>query len=301
MERYYCAHILNMAEQVLEGRLRRRIYVQNWEIGLASYHFGLLNEVDEQPFICYSAAPDDWVLRDGSKVPPKKYFTNWSYDDLTRCFSGSIVWGDNLFDGCFRWEYRLFFTEDFSRIESGSVQSFDSNGMLVSENTLFGRGGGELFYVFHQFEPEYPPDPPQLLDVSNSIVSRVFVQGGQLGLASYHFGSLTEDKEHPYISYASAPADWRLSDGTRPPTKKYFENWSYDAQIRRFRGHIVWGSNTFSGASKWEYEIQFSVDFLRIDGGCINWIDANGLFSQRSIFGLQLVYECMFLLAAESA
>merc|ERR1719238_1609018 len=84
----------------------------------------------------------------------------------------------------------------------------------------------------------------------------IFVQRGGLGLASYHFDA----PDDCYISYAEAPANWRLADGTPPPDKKPWVEHSYDPDTFTFRGVITW-SPTFSGMDRWEYEIVFSEDF----------------------------------------
>lgn len=90
----------------------------------------------------------------------------------------------------------------------------------------------------------------------------VFVQYGKLGLASYHFNSL----EDCYISYDAAPETWRLDDGRRPPSKKAWEEVSYDPESRIFRGVIRWDP-TFHGCREWLYRIEFSEDFAGITGG----------------------------------
>ncbi|CAE7559909.1 unnamed protein product [Symbiodinium sp. CCMP2456] len=60
----------------------------------------------------------------------------------------------------------------------------------------------------------------------------IFVQNGQTGLASYHFDS----PDQCYISYEQAPAHWRLDDGSKPPSKKYWTDVSFDAKTSTFRG-----------------------------------------------------------------
>ena len=39
-----------------------------------------------------------------------------------------------------------------------------------------------------------------------------------------------------YLSYAAAPADWRLDDGSAPPAKKPFQDARYDPETRWPRG-----------------------------------------------------------------
>ena len=48
----------------------------------------------------------------------------------------------------------------------------------------------------------------------------------QIGAASYHFEDGVGEGQC-YISYESAPARWKLDDGSRPPARKYFESPMY--------------------------------------------------------------------------
>jgi len=95
-----------------------------------------------------------------------------------------------------------------------------------------------------------------------TLYGNTFVQRGGLGVASYHF----ESEEECYISYANAPASWRLADGSAPPAKKLFLQPSWVSEARTFRGTIEWDP-AFNGDSKWEYEIVFAQDFFGITGG----------------------------------
>ena len=68
----------------------------------------------------------------------------------------------------------------------------------------------------------------------NTIVGQVYVQEHKLGLGSYHFENPINlqhenGKGGCYISYSSAPHDWVLKDGRKPPKKKYFLNPRYDS------------------------------------------------------------------------
>ena len=87
----------------------------------------------------------------------------------------------------------------------------------------------------------------------------VYIKLNKVGLASYHF-----DEEIPYISYANPHPNWKLDNGDRMPTKKYFENCSYDAASRTFKGTIHWKPVTAGGSDKWEYKMIFSPDFMII-------------------------------------
>jgi len=90
----------------------------------------------------------------------------------------------------------------------------------------------------------------------------VFVQHGGLGFASYHFDS----ENDCYISYANAPHSWKLANGAKPPAKKEFSTFSWDAATRTFRGSIEWDPK-FNGNFRWDYEIVFAEDFCSVVGG----------------------------------
>jgi hypothetical protein len=48
-----------------------------------------------------------------------------------------------------------------------------------------------------------------------------------------------------YISYSNSPNNWILKDGSKPPSKIYFIDPTFDKVNRGFKGKIDWGSNTF--------------------------------------------------------
>jgi len=86
-----------------------------------------------------------------------------------------------------------------------------------------------------------------------------------LGYASYHF-----EEEKSYISYSSAPASWTLSDGSKPPDKKFFENLNFDESTRTITASIFWEDNPFNGDIRWDYTLKFSEDFTTIESGFVH-------------------------------
>ena len=116
-----------------------------------------------------------------------------------------------------------------------------------------------------------------------------YMQGGLLGLASYHF----RGPDDCYISYEAAPPDWLLDDGTRPPAVKRFESPSWDADTRTFVGAIDWSAAPFGGDARWEYTIVFSEDFATVAGGEVRAFDAAGARRRHRTrrFGRDLHYE----------
>lgn len=105
----------------------------------------------------------------------------------------------------------------------------------------------------------------------------VFVQGIScnlliIGVASYHF----VEPDKAYINYFRAPSNWLLSDGSRPPHKKYFKNVSYDVETQTFKGDISWSPLSFGLHKKWHYEFKFSSDFNLIESGkCYQYMEEN--------------------------
>eukprot|EP00747_Dinoflagellata_sp_TGD_P210304 gnl/TRDRNA2_/TRDRNA2_83595_c0_seq1.p1 gnl/TRDRNA2_/TRDRNA2_83595_c0~~gnl/TRDRNA2_/TRDRNA2_83595_c0_seq1.p1 ORF type:complete len:397 (-),score=57.65 gnl/TRDRNA2_/TRDRNA2_83595_c0_seq1:49-1218(-) len=103
----------------------------------------------------------------------------------------------------------------------------------------------------------------------STMYGSIFVQRGGKGVASYHFDA----EDDCYISYARAPPDWRLDDGSEVPAKKLFSDARYDADSRTFRGVIHWDPS-FGGDSRWEYEIVFAEDFSGVIGGGVRCGDS---------------------------
>ena len=217
-------------------------YLQHGEKGIASYHF----PAPDDCYISYENAPAAWVLDDGSRPPARKPFVNPRYDAATRTFKGTIDWSDNNFHGDARWEYEMVFADDFVTIAGGQMNGFDREGNA----TRTSRFPETLRYV-----REY--------QLPSSIMGQAYMQGGSLGVASYHFPEI----DQAYISYEAAPPQWTLDDGQPPPQQKPFVNPRYDEATRTFTGTIDWSDNNFHGDARWEYEMVFSEDFARITGG----------------------------------
>ena len=149
--------------------------------------------------------------------------------------------------GDHRWDYRIEFAEDFAGIVGGEIVSHSASG---SSSKPFRAPWS------YDWEPSLSylrwSEPP------STIFGSVYVQGAVYspvleGVASYHF----ESKEQCYISYGNSPESWRLDDGSRPPSRKPFEQISYDESTRTFRGRVSW-AEPFDGAVRWDYTIVFS-------------------------------------------
>jgi len=121
-----------------------------------------------------------------------------------------------------------------------------------------------------------------------SIMGQTYVQVGGRGLASYHF----ESKNKCYLSYARAPDDWVLDDGSKPPTTKPFTDAHFDPDTRRFTGTVIWPV-PFNGHGKWDYEMVFSKDYMIIERGGVTLRDLHdpSIIADRLLYEDHLFYE----------
>eukprot|EP00418_Pyrodinium_bahamense_P080066 CAMPEP_0179063788 /NCGR_PEP_ID=MMETSP0796-20121207/27618_1 /TAXON_ID=73915 /ORGANISM="Pyrodinium bahamense, Strain pbaha01" /LENGTH=315 /DNA_ID=CAMNT_0020760725 /DNA_START=185 /DNA_END=1132 /DNA_ORIENTATION=+ len=241
------------------------IFAQFDRLGYASYHF----DSPEDCYISYERADPSWTTDDGSPLPGKKPFRDVSYDGDTRTFRGAVNW-ETLCDGQACWEYELTFSEDFSAIVAGEHRGLGSEGQLLSRGAFrapWEMDRGALSYVRWTSPP-------------SNIFGSVFVQGLAYssfleGIASYHFDAADDC----YISYANAPSEWLLDDGSAPPLKKPFQQTSYVEETRTLRGVIEW-EPAFGGSTRWEYEMHFAKDFSRVVSGSMQSFTTSG---ERSV------------------
>jgi len=190
-----------------------------------------------------------------------------------------IRWEPVPFNGASRWEYEMVFADSFGFICAGQLKTFDASGNELKSEIKFRE---QLHYNRYRAPP-------------SSIIGCAYVQGGRLGVASYHFPRIEQSAlgadDGPYISYASPLPGWRLDDGNMPPERKPFVNPTYDAASRTFRGTIRWEPTTFGGDSVWEYEMVFADDFGVIDNGVVTAFGRDGKRKGAHRFGVQLHYE----------
>jgi len=105
-------------------------------------------------------------------------------------------------------------------------------------------------------------------------------------MAAYHFVG----PHDCYISFASAPASWKLDDGSPPPAKKPFEEPTYDAATRTFRGVVNWDDVPFEGCTRWVYEMVFSDSFAIICAGKMEAFSSDGNLVKTLCFPRHLRY-----------
>ena len=269
-------------------------FLQRGMPGAASYHF----DGPDDCYIDYTRAPSEWRLDDGSAPPQRKPFEGASYVAAARTFTGTIRWSQSTFGGDARWEYEMVFSDDFLVICSGALRAFGSDGAPTRE-LRFPR---ELQYWRQRSAP-------------STICGNIYVQGGALGLASYHFagapvgptthegaaegGDLAGSElcDGSYISYEAAPGAWKLDDGSRPPAQKRFEGTAFDAATRTFTGAINWcgpdgAGSSFGGDARWQYTMVFSHDFATIRGGRVLGfsVASPNVHTSEHVFGRDLHY-----------
>ena len=232
-------------------------YLQGGKPGVAAYHF----DAEADCYISYEHAPPGWRLDDGSSPPAKKPFLNPKYDPATRTFTGTIEWSEATINGGdARWEYTMIFSESLEIIAGGGSRRLGADGAE--------RGANDFVDSLVYWRQPGAAAPTTLSGLC-------FVQGGSVGLASYHFvGEGAADAS--YISYEHAPADWALDDGTRPPSRKPFLSPSYDAATRTFTAAVDWSPTSFGGDARWAYTMVFDETLEAIVGGQVQSFKADG-------------------------
>jgi len=128
-------------------------------------------------------------------------------------------------------------------------------------------------------------DPPMRL------LGCAFVQGGSLGLASYHF-PVDACVEGAYISYEAAPPSWFLDNGQPPPRRKPFVNPTFDEETITFRGTIDWSEAAFGGDVRWDYTMVLAEEYSHVVGGGVTcYTDVDLPLSMQAAYGQELDYE----------
>ncbi|KAL3774068.1 hypothetical protein ACHAWO_005275 [Cyclotella atomus] len=127
---------------------------------------------------------------------------------------------------------------------------------------------------------------------SDSVWGNTFCQAFTVGLASYHFVKSEEnDGEYQaYISYENPKtSQWPDLDNGQPiPPRVSFRNIQWDEHTRTFKGDILWVQDfgsTWTGDSKWTYEMVFDPTFKFIASGSCTMSNR-----EPHIFGDSLVY-----------
>ena len=105
------------------------VYVQTGGIGFASYHFNSYDSV----YIDYSDFNIN-SLDNGNPFPNKKLFINKEFDESNGIFSGLINWSapeNSSVNNTSLWAYKMYFSADYSYVDSGSVIVYSTNGDSV--------------------------------------------------------------------------------------------------------------------------------------------------------------------------
>lgn len=107
------------------------IFVQNDQVGKASYHFNL----KDGSFINYEGWQEEMKLDDGSKVPAKVFFHEEQYDPKNKTFTGYIVL-PSTYKNTQIAKYTVRFDDKITRIIGGYIQTFGSSGGVVDSGIL---------------------------------------------------------------------------------------------------------------------------------------------------------------------
>lgn len=122
-----------------------------------------------------------------------------------------------------------------------------------------------------------------------TIFGQVYVaQGGALGFQSLHF-----EEAVSYISHESPQCSelWDLDDGSRPPSRKEFLDFSYESSTRTFQGEVNWAPTTWERAARWRYVMTFSEDLSSIESGKVDRFHPGGVLPfWTQVFGKDLHY-----------
>mmetsp|Transcript_27719 Transcript_27719/g.64423 ORF Transcript_27719/g.64423 Transcript_27719/m.64423 type:complete len:390 (+) Transcript_27719:77-1246(+) len=246
------------------------VFIQNGQIGLASYHFNS----PEDCYISYEHAPSHWRLDDGSRPPARKPWAFAAFDEDNLTFHGTVEW-EPTFAGDKKWVYRIQFSEDFAGIIGGEIVATCSNGSTKTTPFLapwISEWERHLSYL------RWMPPPTSIF--GSIYVQGIVYAGVHEGVASYHFDTW----DNCYISYANAPDTWMLDDGSPPPRRKSFEQTSYDEATRTFKGVVTWPQG-FDGAVRWDYTMVFSEDLSCIAAGKVQPYGARGFPMRAQHFG----------------
>ena len=192
------------------------------------------------------------------------------WDAATRTFVGAIDWSAAPLHGGAVEVPRSIFSDDFAVICGGEMRALDAGGRQTGAHAF----PADLQCRARRAAP-------------TTLWGAAYMQGGELGVASYHF----DGPDDCYISYEAAPPGWLLDDGSRPPAAKRFASPSWDAATRTFVGAIDWSEAPFGGDARWEYTIVFSEDFGTVTGGEVRAFDAAGGATDTHKFGRELHYE----------
>ena len=132
------------------------------------------------------------------------------------------------------------------------------------------------FSAVHVVHGEDPAVVNERLNQLHPCLHRsVYLRFQKEGLASYHL--CMHGGNTSWISHANDAANsWQTSSGQRVPITKYFQDASYAAVSRRFRGNIDWSQDPMGQCSWWVLDFQLSEDYLRIDNGKVDCIAIGG-------------------------
>jgi hypothetical protein len=225
-------------------------------------------------------------------------------DTTGPCIGETLSWeSNNTAFGC-EWKRLSMNLDEISRVVRMNPLVSDSIGPGVQ--FIYSRVGNEDTRDLDTLGPTYHAD---------SLWGNTFCQAFTVGLASYHFIKPEEDRVNnnteefqAYISYENPKTtQWPNLDNGHPiPSRVQFRNIQWNEETRTFKGDILWMEDygtTWTGDSKWMYEITFDTSYRFIQSGTCTMSNRE---PTHQFFGHDLIYlnaalESVFSKALESA
>ncbi|KAL3788080.1 hypothetical protein HJC23_008142 [Cyclotella cryptica] len=143
---------------------------------------------------------------------------------------------------------------------------------------------------------------------ARTLWGNTFCQAFTVGLASYHFVQADCDTEgyQAYISYENPlTSQWpNLDNGEAIPSCVPFRNIQWNEVSRTFRGDILWMEDfgtTWTGDSKWSYEMTFDPSFRFVISGTCAMANRDPHQFGKDLIYINAALEVVFREALESS
>lgn len=139
------------------------------EVGDRSYHFDSeLNSYMNYARYTYNGSPFELMFENGEKVPKSIPFSNVVIDAEKRTFSGDQVFSPNKLQGAEIIQYNMQFSEDYKKIESGTVKLYsDAEKKDIMGIYAYGK---DIF--FEKVEDLRTTSPPTTIKTKTTVATQ---------------------------------------------------------------------------------------------------------------------------------